>query len=61
MASKDGIIKSILAKFTPYMPKHNILFNVYGQPINDIPLLFDITITRICIILSKHEVLLKKE
>ncbi|WP_069099261.1 Mbov_0400 family ICE element protein [Mesomycoplasma ovipneumoniae] len=37
MASKDGIIKSILAKFTPYMPKHNILFNVYGQPIKGYP------------------------
>ncbi|MHA0349029.1 Mbov_0400 family ICE element protein [Mesomycoplasma ovipneumoniae] len=24
-------------KFTPYMPKHNILFNVYGQPIKGHP------------------------
>ncbi|MEG7280258.1 hypothetical protein V6B68_02220 [Mesomycoplasma ovipneumoniae str. Black Butte] len=37
MANKDGIIKRILKKFTPYMPKHNVLFNVYGQPINEHP------------------------
>ncbi|WP_337899037.1 Mbov_0400 family ICE element protein [Mesomycoplasma ovipneumoniae] len=33
MANEDGIIK----KFTPYMPKHNVLFNVYGQPIKAHP------------------------
>ncbi|MDW2870676.1 hypothetical protein R7V45_00815 [Mesomycoplasma ovipneumoniae] len=37
MASEDGIIKRILKKFTPYMPKHNMLFNVYGQPIKAHP------------------------
>ncbi|MDW2835854.1 hypothetical protein R7U59_03185 [Mesomycoplasma ovipneumoniae] len=37
MANQDGIIKRILKKFTPYMPKHNVLFNVYGQPINGHP------------------------
>ncbi|MDW2909940.1 Mbov_0400 family ICE element protein [Mesomycoplasma ovipneumoniae] len=37
MTNKDGIIKRILKKFTPYMPKHNVLFNVYGQPINGHP------------------------
>ncbi|WP_341492362.1 Mbov_0400 family ICE element protein [Mesomycoplasma ovipneumoniae] len=37
MANEDGIIKRILKKFTPYMPKHNMLFNVYGQPINEHP------------------------
>ncbi len=37
MSNEDGIIKRILKKFTPYMPKHNVLFNVYGQPINEHP------------------------
>ncbi|MDW2862098.1 Mbov_0400 family ICE element protein [Mesomycoplasma ovipneumoniae] len=37
MAIKDWIKNSKWAKFTPYMPKHNILFNVYGQPIKGHP------------------------
>ncbi|UVO15153.1 hypothetical protein KW512_03160 [Mesomycoplasma ovipneumoniae] len=37
MAIKDWIKNSKWAKFTPYMPKHNILFNVYGQPIKGYP------------------------
>ncbi|EXU60802.1 Mbov_0400 family ICE element protein [Mesomycoplasma ovipneumoniae] len=37
MAIKDWIKNSKWAKFTPYMPKHNMLFNVYGQPIKGHP------------------------
>ncbi|MHA0297325.1 Mbov_0400 family ICE element protein [Mesomycoplasma ovipneumoniae] len=37
MAIKDWIKNSKWAKFTPYMAKHNILFNVYGQPIKGHP------------------------